>query len=80
MDYDPGKIKEAVLALLYLWSWQEEYGIHRTWKEMDWDVLDSLHEQGYISNPKGNRKSVTLTEEGIAQAQEFAAKYFSPPA
>ena len=75
MDYDPDKIKEAALALLYLWSWQEEFGIRRAWKGIDWDVMDSLHEQGFISDPKSKAKSVTLTDEGIAQAQAFAGAH-----
>ncbi|HMA36755.1 MAG TPA: DUF6429 family protein [Chloroflexia bacterium] len=77
MDYDSAKVNEVVLALLYLWSWRE-YGAQRSWKGLDWDVLDLLHEQGWISDPKSKAKSVLLTEDGVAKAQEFVAKYFQP--
>jgi len=79
MDYDAEKVNEAALALLYLWSWQE-YGTPRAWKGFDWDVLAALHEQGWISDPQSKAKSITLTEDGVAKAQEAAAKYFGNPA
>ena len=76
MDYDQEKVNEAVLSLLYLWSWQE-YGAARTWKGFDWDVMNALHERGWISDPQGKAKSVVLTDEGVAQAREFVVQYFS---
>jgi hypothetical protein len=75
MDVDQEKVNEAVLALLYLWSWQE-YGAHRTWKDMDWDVMNALHERGWISDPRGKARSVVLSDEGVARAQEFVAGHF----
>jgi hypothetical protein len=74
-EYDVQKVNETVLALLYLWSWRE-YGTHRAWKGFDWEVLDYLHEQGWISDPKSKAKSVILTEEGMVKAQEYVARHF----
>jgi hypothetical protein len=49
MDYDPNKVDEAVLALLYL-------TLHdgtRAWKSFDWEAMNRLHEKGFISDPVG---------------------------
>jgi hypothetical protein len=66
------KIDEAVLALLYL-------GLHdgtRAWKGFDWEAMDRLHQQGYISNPLSNAKSVVFTEEGLQRAQRLLEQLF----
>jgi preprotein translocase subunit SecA len=64
-DVDQDKIDQAVLALLLLGPHEG----NRAWKSFDWDVMNRLHEKGYISDPVSKAKSVLLTEEGIAQAQ-----------
>jgi len=64
MEYDKDKADEMVLALLYLTSFQEKGYGPRAWKGMDWEVMNRLHEKGYIGNPKSKAKSVHLTEEG----------------
>ena len=49
MALDEGKIDQAVLALLYL-------GLHdgaRAWKGFDWQAMNRLHEEGFISDPRG---------------------------
>jgi hypothetical protein len=48
------------------------------WKRIDFGVMDSLHEKGYITDPKGKAESVYLTEEGMRLARELAARHFSP--
>jgi hypothetical protein len=61
METDTSKIDESVLALLSL-------GLHdgtRAWKGFDWAAMDRLHEQGYISDPRGAAKSVVFSEEGL---------------
>jgi hypothetical protein len=71
MAYDLERAGELVLALMQL-------GLHegtRTWKGFDWDVLDSLHQRGLISNPRNRAKSVVLSEEGMAQSRAMADKY-----
>ncbi|MCJ7686444.1 MAG: DUF6429 family protein, partial [Desulfobacteraceae bacterium] len=52
------------LALLYLTSFEEKGYRPRAWKGMAWEVMNRLHEKGYIGNPKSKAKSVYSTEEG----------------
>jgi hypothetical protein len=59
MEYDKDKVDEMVLALLYLTTFQQQSGL-RAWKALDWDVLDRLHQKGYISDPKSKAKSVVM--------------------
>ena len=54
-DLDHDKLAEAALAILSLSSWDEEYGA-RAWKELDWDLMDLLHEKGWIRDPVGKPK------------------------
>jgi hypothetical protein len=73
MDLDTNKIDDAVLALLHL-------GLHdgvRAWKGFDWDAMDRLHQQGYISDPRGKAKSVVFTEEGLERASRLLEQLFS---
>jgi hypothetical protein len=70
---DWGRVDEAVLAIMLL-------GLHdgwRTWKGIDWEVLNRLHEKGLITNPKSRAKSVIFTEEGLESAQQLFEKLFS---
>ena len=67
MDLDTDKIDEAVLALLYL-------GLHdgaRAWKGFDWEAMNRLHEQGYITDPRGKAKSVVFTDGGFERAKRL---------
>jgi Domain of unknown function (DUF6429) len=75
MDIDTDKIDEAVLALLHLTRCDEKFGA-AAWKSHDWDALNRLHEKGYIGNPVSKNKSVALTEEGKAKAEELFYKLF----
>ncbi len=75
MDYNTEKVDDFALALLFLTSF-EEYGAMRAWKGMDWDVLNRLHEKGYILDSKNKNKSVAFTEEGYKRSQELFEKYF----
>jgi uncharacterized protein DUF6429 len=75
MDYDTDKVDEATLALLYL-------TLHdgaRAWKSFDWDVMNRLHDKGYIANPIGKAKSVVFTEEGLQEAERLFKKLFGKP-
>jgi Domain of unknown function (DUF6429) len=72
VELDTNRIDEAVLALLYL-------GLHdgaRAWKGFDWDAMDRLYQQGYITDPKGKAKSVVFTEEGLERARALLEKLF----
>jgi hypothetical protein len=75
MEYDKDKVDEAVLALLYLTMFGDKFGV-RAWKGHDWGALGRLYEQGYIGDPKGKAKSVVVTEEGQAKAEELFRKLF----
>jgi hypothetical protein len=73
IDWD--KVDEVTLALLNLTAF-EDHGIARSWKSHDWDVMNRLHEKGWIHNPVGKAKSVVLTDQGIRQSKALFAKYF----
>src|SRR4051794_4947800 len=76
MELDTNKIDDAVLALLYL-------GLHdgaRAWKGFDWEAMNRLHEQGYITDPRGKAKSVIFTEEGSERAKRLLEEHFSKDA
>lgn len=72
MEYDPDKVDEMVLPLL----WLTLAGDGRTWKGHDWDALDRLHAKGYISDPKSKAKSVVLSQEGERRSRELFERYF----
>lgn len=72
-------VEELTLLLLYLTSWEEELlrgapTVRRAWKNMRFEVLDSLAQQGYLET-KHRAKSVRITEEGAEKAQELQKKY-----
>jgi uncharacterized protein DUF6429 len=76
MVLDENKIDQAVLALLCL-------GLHdgvRAWKGFDWDAMYRLHEQGFISDPRGKVKSIVFTEAGLAEARRLLEQLFSADA
>lgn len=76
MEYDPDKVDEMVLALLFLTMFDEdEYGA-RAWKGHDWDAMDRLHEKGYISDPKSKAKSVVVSVKGVKRSRKLFVKYF----
>jgi hypothetical protein len=69
---DCDKLAEAALAILSL-------TLHdggRVWKGLDWDLMDLLHEKGWIADPRSKTKSVVLTEDGERLAAEFLRRYF----
>ncbi len=72
---DPNKVAEVALGLMYLTMHGVGVGA-RAWKGMDWDVLDLLHERGWISDPKTKARSVMITDEGEQLAERFFEKHF----
>lgn len=76
MHYDPERAEDLVLALMYLTLHDEV----RTWKSFDWDVMNRLHEKGFISDPKSRAKSVILYEEGMARSRAMFQKYLATAA
>ncbi len=73
MQFDEQRIDDAVLALLVAFCFDDG----RSWKGFDRDVMNRLHERGYISNPVGKAKSVSLTEEGEARGRALARALFA---
>lgn len=77
MHYDPDKVDDAVLALLWLTSFREKKDWPlRAWKGHDWDAMNRLFEKGFISDPKSKAKSVVLTAPGARRSEELFEKLF----
>lgn len=71
--------RELTLALLFLNRFREKIGPNsrtpwRAWKGFDFDTLDKLAEAGLISSTRA-AKSVSLTDEGLAEARRLLDKY-----
>jgi hypothetical protein len=75
MNDDTDRIDDAVLALLYLTTF-EDHGVQRAWKSHDWDALNRLHERGLIGDPRSKAKSKVMTEEGAARSRELFEQLF----
>jgi hypothetical protein len=73
---DTEKLAEVALALLSLTSFTD-HGQIRAWKGLDWDLLDLLHERGWIHDPKGKARSVVLTDAGHRLSEEAFTKHFA---
>ncbi|MCZ7556237.1 MAG: DUF6429 family protein [Bacteroidia bacterium] len=79
MEYDKDKVDDMTLALMWLVSSKDRYGV-RAWKGFDWDTLNRLHEKGLISNPVGKAKSVALTDAAYDRARELFQREFGSAA
>ena len=68
---DAEKLAEAALAILSL-------TLHSgsVWKALDWDLMNFLHQKGWIEDPISKKKSVMLTAEGERLARSFLEKHF----
>ena len=72
-ELDVEKLAEVALGLLAL-------TIHdgaRAWKGIDWGVMNLLFERGWIHDPRGQAKSVVLTEAGLELAEKLLQKHFA---
>lgn len=76
MEINEEKVDEISLALLYLTTFEDRSGV-RAWKSHSWDVLDRLHESGYIEDPRSKAKSVVLTDDGVKQSKALFEKHFA---
>jgi hypothetical protein len=72
MDIDTDRIDDAVLALLWLGRHEK----WRAWKSFDWDVMDRLHEKGFITDPVGKAKSGMFTDEGLLRSEALFRELF----
>lgn len=75
LKLNENKIDEAVLALLQLGPHEH----FRAWKTFDWDVMNRLHEKGYICDPVNKAKSVVLTDEGLVESERLLGQLFGKP-
>ena len=75
MEIDNEKVDEFTLALLYLTTFKDKYGL-RAWKSHDWGALDRLHASGYIDDPVSKAKSVILTDEGAERSKRLFEEHF----
>jgi hypothetical protein len=66
------KVDDCALALLYFGR-HESY---RTWKGLAWEIMNRLHDKGYISDPVGKAKSVVFTDEGLARSARLVEGAF----
>ena len=73
MEIDEDKIDKTVLALLQL-TLHDEF---RAWKGMDFEVMNRLHEKGYILDPVGKQKSVVHTDQGLSESDKLFKELFS---
>lgn len=73
MEYDPKRIEETILALLATFSFDGG----RSWKGFDFDVMNALHQQGLIDDPRGKNKSIWLTAEGLEKGTIIADRLFA---
>lgn len=76
MEYDDKLIEDAVLALLATFS--SDNG--NTWKGYDFEIMNRLYEQGFISDPVNKNKSIWLTEEGLEKGRQTAGRLFGDSA
>ena len=76
MEIDEYKVDEISLALLYLTTFKDKWGV-RAWKSHSWDVLDRLYQSGYIDDPRSKAKSVLLTDEGVKRSEALFEKHFA---
>ncbi|MBC8996448.1 hypothetical protein IAI51_07920 [Pseudomonas sp. N40(2020)] len=72
MEYDDKLMEEAVLALLAALSSDDG----NAWKGFDFEIMNRLHEQGFISNPVNRNKSIWLTAEGMERGRQIAERLF----
>jgi hypothetical protein len=76
MEINEQKVDEMSLALLYLTTFKDKFGF-RAWKSHSWDVLDRLHEKGFIDDPATKAKSVVMTDEGVKRSKSLFEKHFA---
>lgn len=72
MEYDYKLIEHAVLALLATYSCDTG----NAWKGFDFEIMNRLHEHGFISDPVNKNKSIWVTDEGLAQGRQIADRLF----
>ena len=72
MSYNHQRMENALLALIGALEFEDG----RFWKDYDFDLLNSLHGQGLISQPWGKVKSARITPEGLEKAKALVEEMF----
>ena len=75
MSYDEQKVDDTVLALLQLTSFSEGGGT-RAWRGQDGEVLNRLHDKGFISDPRNKYKSVLFTKSRAEKSEKLFIELF----
>jgi len=70
---DQQLLANLTLVVLLLGSRPTRHGTREAWKNVRVEMLDALHEAGLIETDP-QRKSVTLTDAGVAHAQRLLQK------
>jgi hypothetical protein len=73
MNIDEDKIDQTVLALLQL-TLHDDF---RSWKAQDFEVMNRLHDKGFIHDPANKYKSVALTDAGLKTSKELFESMFT---
>ena len=73
-------IKELTLLLMYLNRFTEEKDFKTAkdfyaWKGYNFDIINKLDDEDFISQGKYTNKSVYITEKGIEEAKKLLEKY-----
>jgi hypothetical protein len=76
MKYDNKLIEDAVLAFLAAHSFHNG----QAWKGFDFEIMNRLHEQGFIDNPVNRNKSVWVTPECLERGRKIAERLFTADA
>ena len=78
MDQRDEVIQDLTMALMFLTSWTERPGeLRRCWNGYDFDELNALSEQGFITGSR-SAKAAYLTDEGVERVRLVLAKYGIP--
>ena len=73
-------IKELTLLLMYLNRFTDEKDFKTAkdfyaWKGYNFDIINKLDDEDFISQGKYRNKSVYITEKGIEEAKKLLEKY-----
>ena len=73
-------IKELTLLLMYLNRFTEEKDFKTAkdfyaWKGYNFDIINKLDDEDFISQGKYRSKSVYITEKGMEEAKKLLEKY-----
>jgi hypothetical protein len=79
MKYDPDKVDEMTLALLYLVSTKLKEGTGaRAWRGFDGETLNRLHKKGWIEQPSIKSPTLVVTEDGYKKSEQLFVQHFGP--